>query len=112
MNEDERIPSVEELRWIGVREEKWEPIGKKERLWNGRERKMLKPVTYVKTVGCGRMPLDAWYELMLKAVTREGLDAELERELEVVRGCAWIKTDKERLRYALERLANLRRADG
>ena len=72
---------------------------------NGRRVPITHGVEYVKT-HVGEMTLESWYERMEDAVAKEGLSDFLQKIIEYCQRCAWIHSEEERRKYALECLSS------
>ena len=100
------MPTIKDLKWTGVREERSFPTKEFYINRTGRKVFLKELVTYIPTRGCGTMKLDDWYEAMEAAVEAEGKTDLLKGiEEHVRRHCAWLRKERQVRQHALECLS-------
>lgn len=97
--------TVAQLRQIGALEFRAEPTGIFILNRNGRRVPVTKGVEYVPTA-CGKFSRDEWHSLMEKAVKEEGLEDLLKKVIVHCERLAFLHTEQQVRRYALNCLAS------
>ena len=101
------VYSIADLQWRGVREGQAVATGTYSKSSNGKMKPDTRYAEHIQTAGAGRIEISDWFRLMEEAIIREGRTAELEKQIKVARGLAWLHTEKQVREYALECMGNL-----
>lgn len=102
------VYSIADLQWRGVREGQAVATGTYSKSSNGKTKADTRYTEHIQTAGAGRIEISEWFRLMEEAIIREGQTAELEKQIKVARGLAWLYTEKQIREYALECMGNIR----
>ena len=97
--------TTSDLRWLGVREFRAEPIGREYVNRRGRTVRETVGKDFVRT-SAGVFELNDWYGAMLEAVKIEEKEELLDRIVSHCRSLAWLKKEENVLHYALECIAS------
>lgn len=101
------MPTIKDLKWAGVREERTCPTKEFYINRSGRKVFITEMVPYISTRGCGTMKLGDWYKAMEAAAEAEE-KTELLKDIEdhVRTHCVWLRKAQQVRQYALECLSD------